>query len=380
MPNTLGLYLHIPFCVQKCRYCDFCSAPANAATRAAYVQALCRQLVSLAPRARGRTVDTVYLGGGTPTMLDGADFSRILDTVRAHYTLTPCAEITSECNPVTGSERLFDAMLTAGVNRLSIGVQSVHARELSLLGRLHTYPDFLTTLADARRAGFRNVSADVMFGIPSQTPATFRETLEALCEQPLTHLSSYGLRIEAGTPFWYERDTLPLPSEDEEAKMADLVATLLPSHGFARYEISNYARDGMESRHNLRYWLGEEYLGFGVAAHSFFEGVRFASAQSVTAYLAATDFDALVTEQHVLTPHEAREEYTMLRMRLAHGIDKEDFARRFGLSFREAYGDYAHLVEGGFLIDTPSRVAFTPRGFEVSNAILSEWLDFGGQA
>lgn len=379
MQKALGLYLHIPFCARKCRYCDFCSAPADAATRSAYVDALCRHLAALAPRARERIVDTVYIGGGTPTLLDGKDFSRILDTVRAHFALSGDVEITSECNPASGNEPLFCAMREAGVNRMSIGVQSVHANELSLLGRLHTFKDFLDTLAAARRAGLENISADVMFGIPAQTRESFRETLETLCALPLSHLSAYGLRIEEGTPFHAARDTLPLPSEDEEAEMAELVATLLPQRGFSRYEISNYARDGMESKHNLRYWLGKEYLGAGPAAHSFFEGERFAISQDTAAYIAATDHESLVTERYAVSPHELREEYVMLRMRLVEGIDKRDFARRFGLTFEKAYGDVTPLVRGGFLIDDSQRVAFTPRGFQVSNAILAEWLDFGGQ-
>lgn len=380
--KTLGLYLHVPFCVRKCNYCDFCSARADEATRAAYVDALCTHLAALAPTARDRSVDTVYLGGGTPTVLTEAQLTRILHTVRTHYALTEDAEITTECNPVTGRDALFEALVASGVNRLSIGVQSVHARELALLGRAHGYDDFLATLAAARRAGLQNISADVMFGIPAQTPDSFRETLETLAALPLTHLSAYGLRIEEGTPFYRDRDTLPFPTEDEEADMADLVATLLPKLGFSRYEISNYARNGASSRHNLRYWLGEDYLGFGPAAHSFFSGVRYAAPPDTKGYIEAIargDLDALCTECEALTPHEAREEYVMLRMRLAEGVDKQDFLHRFGTSFEDAYGDLEALAKAGLLLNTDTRVAFTARGMQLSNAILSEWLDFQGE-
>ena len=379
--KALGLYLHIPFCLQKCNYCDFCSAPASAETRAAYVDALCAHLCALSPLAREYTVDTVYLGGGTPTLLSADEFSRILDTVRAHFTLLPSAEITSECNPVTGAEALFCGMREAGVNRLSIGLQSVHERELKLLGRLHSFADFESTFAAARRAGFDNISADLMFGIPAQTAESFAQTLQTLCDLSPEHISAYGLRVEDGTPFGRMRDTLPLPSEDEEAEMAELVASYLPAHGYARYEISNYAKAGYHSRHNLRYWLGEEYLGFGPAAHSFFGGVRFETPADTGAYLRTVekgDFDALFTERHTVTKEEAREEYVMLRMRLAEGIDKADFSHRFATSFEECYGDLSTLVQGGFLKNTDTCVAFTARGMQLSNAILSEWLDFGG--
>ncbi len=379
--KRLGLYLHIPFCLQKCNYCDFCSSPASESVRAAYVRALCTHLRALAPTARAYTVDTVYFGGGTPTLLSPADFSRILDTVRADFTLLPDAEITAECNPVTGAEPLFCGMRHAGINRLSIGLQSIHGKELKLLGRLHSFADFESSLAAARRAGFDNISTDLMFGIPAQTVASLRETLEAVCDLAPAHISAYGLRIEDGTPFGKMRDTLPLPSEDEEAEMAELVATLLPAQGYERYEISNYAKPGYPSRHNLRYWLGEEYLGVGPAAHSFLGGVRFETPADTKSYMEAVekgDFGALFTAHHALTEAEARDEHVMLRMRLAAGVDRADFARRFGSSFESCYGDLSPLIRGGFLKNSDTCVAFTARGMQVSNAILSEWLDFGG--
>lgn len=378
---TLGLYLHIPFCRGKCHYCDFCSAPESAATRAAYVQALCRHLTAAAPNAAGYTVDTVYLGGGTPTMLAPTQIGEILATVRAHYALEKGAEISCECNPVTDAEGLFEGLLEAGINRLSIGLQSIHERELHTLGRLHDFADFQTTYTHARRAGIENISADVMFGIPHQTVSSFRQTLEALCDLAPEHISAYGLRIEDGTPFRRMRNTLPLPPEDEEAEMAELVSTYLPARGYARYEISNYARPGKESRHNLRYWLGEDYLGFGPAAHSYFKGERFETPADTSLYLKQVEngtFSSIHTGRYTVSPHEQREEYVMLRMRLARGINKAEFAHRFGSSFEDTYGDLDRLVEGGFLENTADRVAFTARGMQLSNVILSDWLDFGG--
>ena len=246
---------------------------------------------------------------------------------------------------------------------------------------MHSFADFEGTFRAARRAGFDNISADLMFGIPHQTVESFRQTLQTLCALAPEHISAYGLRVEDGTAFGRMRDTLPLPNEDEEAEMAELVESFLPTHGYKRYEISNYARDGYHSRHNLRYWLGEEYLGFGPAAHSFFGGVRFETPADTRAYLDAVekgDFEALFTSHHTVEGAEARDEYVMLRMRLAEGIDKADFKQRFGCSFEECYGDLTPLVKGGLLANHDTRVAFTARGMQLSNAILSEWLDFGG--
>ena len=379
--RKLGLYLHIPFCLQKCNYCDFSSSPASKSVRAAYVLALCAHLRALSPLAREHVIDTVYLGGGTPTLLSPAEFSQILNTVRAYFELLPDAEITSECNPVTGAEALFCGMREAGINRLSIGLQSIHERELKLLGRLHSFADFESSYTAARRAGFENISTDLMFGIPAQSVGSFRQTLQALCDLSPEHISAYGLRIEDGTPFGRMRDTLPLPSEDEEVEMAELVASFLPAHGYERYEISNYAKGGLHSRHNLRYWLGEEYLGVGPAAHSFFGGVRFETPADTRSYIAAVEsgnFDALFTAHHRVEGTEARDEHVMLRMRLATGVDKVDFVRRFGVAFEDCYGDLSPLIRGGFLKSSGTHVAFTTRGMQVSNTILSQWLDFGG--
>lgn len=380
--KKLGLYIHIPFCLRKCNYCDFCSAPTDERTKSRYVAALFRQIAAVAPRAAGYVVDTVYFGGGTPTLLSGKELAQITDTVRKHYVLETGAEITAECNPVTNTAGLFEGLLAAGVNRVSIGLQSIHENELRLLGRLHSYADFVATFKAARAAGVQNISADVMFGIPAQTPQSFCQTLQALCALSPEHISAYGLRIEDGTPFGRMRDTLPLPSEDDEAQMAEDVARLLPQNGYARYEISNYARQGYASRHNLRYWLGEEYLGFGPGAHSFFAGERFATPPDTPAYLEAVErgeWKALLAERYTVSAHEAREEYVMLRMRLAEGVNKADFLHRFGTSFEKAYGDLTSLTKGGFLINDAKHVAFTPRGMQLSNAILSEWLNFGGE-
>ena len=374
--KKLGLYIHVPFCLRKCRYCDFHSACGNKTLQTAYVKALCRHISAAAPLAKDYTVDTVYFGGGTPTVLPPLALGEILDTVRAHYRLEGDAEITVECNPATDTAGLFEELRRVGFNRLSVGLQSACDKELRALGRPHTFEDFLHTVNSAKQAGFENVSVDVMFGIPHQTKETLSRTLTAVLEAAPTHISAYGLKIEEGTPFFEEKDTLPLPDEDTVADMQLQIADTLSRAGYEHYEVSNYAKAGFCSRHNMRYWQGQEYLGFGPAAHSLFGGRRFAYLADTAAYVAATDTRSLVVECEEISPHEAREEYVMLRMRLFEGIEEADFERRFGLSFEECYGSVASLVAGGFLRREKGRLSFTERGMYGSSAILSEWLNF----
>lgn len=376
----VGLYLHIPFCAAKCRYCDFHSAAAPRGVRERYVAALAGELSHRAPLARGLTVDTVYIGGGTPTVLSPDEIARLLDTVREYYTLDPTAEVTVECNPHSFTAGMFEGLRSAGVNRLSIGLQSALDCELSALGRPHDAAAFAQTFCAARHAGFQNINVDIMLGIPHQTEKTLAHTLKTVIELAPEHISAYGLRIEEGTPFFEERHTLPIADEDAVADMQLLVARTLKEAGFEHYEVSNYARAGYRSRHNMRYWLGSPYLGFGAAAHSYFGGVRYEVPRDTAGYIEAAergDFSALIKDPHRITPHEEREEYVMLRMRLFEGIDEADFKARFGIDFEQAYGDQQRLRRAGLLVREGGRIAFTERGMYVSNAILSEWLDFG---
>lgn len=378
--QKLGLYLHVPFCVRKCRYCDFYSAAADKGARTAYVRALCTHLAAEAPALRDYTVDTVYIGGGTPTLLDGTQIKAILDTVRAHFALEADAEITAECNPVTNADGMAEGLIAAGVNRLSIGLQSVHERELEMLGRPHGFLEFKETYNAARRAGFENISVDLMFGIPDQTVESFTETLDAVIGLAPEHVSAYGLRIEEGTPFYAMQKSLALPNEDAEADMAELAAAKLKDAGYEHYEISNYARPGRRSRHNMRYWLGADYLGFGPGAHSYLNGIRFETPADRAIYVDNVkkgNFAALRQNAVSIFGKEKTDEYVMLRMRLFDGIELADFSHRFGTKFEELYGDTAQLEQLGLLCRTAERIAFTERGMRVSNAILSDWLDFG---
>lgn len=374
MEQTLGIYIHIPFCIQKCFYCDFCSFPkSNGDTMLAYVSELCRRISLAAPSAAHLTVDTVYFGGGTPTLLPLDCFERLLNTLYKSYKISNDCEITCECNPATADFAYLSKLRAMGINRLSIGLQSTDDHELTLLGRAHHFSDFLAVFSDARAAGFDNISADLMYGIPDQTVESFSKTLDALIKLSPEHISAYGLKIEDGTPFARTRDQLQLPDEETEWELYRLCGERLAQADYAKYEISNFAKIGRESRHNLRYWMGREYLGFGVAAHSFFGGERFGNSRDLSAFLAGKD----ITEDQIrLSAQDDYEEFIMLRLRLTRGIDEQEFIDRFKKRFFEAFPSLNLYIKHGLMQICDNKLSFTDRGFFVSNSILADLLCF----
>lgn len=371
----LGLYLHIPFCRAKCLYCDFCSLPhASEEQTERYVTALCRDLEHRAHDCRDYLVDTVYLGGGTPTVLSARQLYAILDTVQRCYRLEQHPEITAECNPATAERALLAELHRQGLNRLSIGLQSVHRNELRALGRLHTYEDFLVTWENAQSVGFRNLSADIMFGIPEQTAKSYLSTVEQLCSLSPQHISAYSLMVEEGTPFYRMREKLPLPDEEETLSMYREGIALMEQHGLKQYEISNFAKKGFESKHNLKYWRVEEYLGFGPSAHSDFAEKRFGNSADVSAYIDGCNILAF-SEQP--SRREREQEFVMLGMRTANGISNTQFQKRFGRSLTDAFGAaFDNTLYRRFVRKTADGYAFTQEGLMVSNTILSDILDF----
>lgn len=373
--QRLGLYLHIPFCKSKCLYCDFCSIPRPKPQIVRdYLNALRRDLEQRSEACGDYLVDTVYFGGGTPTVLPIEGLESLMETVASCYRLSPDAEITAECNPGGTSVDLFRRMRGAGFNRLSLGVQSAHAEELRALGRIHTFADACQTVEQARAAGFSNLSMDVMFGIPLQTPESYLATLEQVVELSPQHLSAYSLIVEEGTPFYRKREGLNLPEEDAVDRMYTDGIFYLRSSGFTQYEISNFAKPGYESRHNLKYWNCEPYLGFGPAAHSDFQGQRFGNSRNLAAYIVGEE---IVEERETPTLRQRKAEYIMLRMRLCQGVTAAEYEARFGGSFVEEVAlPFSRYAAGGFVLGSREQVAFTPKGFGVSNAILSEVLDF----
>ena len=384
--RRIGLYVHVPFCLHKCAYCDFCSSVATDKLQMqAYVDALCEDIIYMGKsvEADNVIVDSIYVGGGTPTLLSKKDIEYLTDTIYEAFRVTEDAEFTFEVNPATLDRAKAKALIDCGVNRLSIGLQSAHDSELEALSRIHSYKGFLNSYKIARKAGFENINIDVMYGIPEQTPESFRATLEAVCALAPEHISMYGLRIEDGTPFCVHRSELILPSEDEEYAMFREGRAYLKEQGYAQYEISNYAKEGFRSRHNYKYWRCEEYIGVGVAAHSFYGGVRYAritDTDRYISYLCAEDSDhssVIVSSSVEQIDDAALEcEYVMLGLRLNEGVVKSDYKRKFGIDFDSKYaqriGEYARA---GFIIDTDKSCRFSVEGMYVSNSILAEILD-----
>ena len=372
MTDKTGVYIHVPFCLSKCHYCDFCSRTrADEETKALYVKRLCDEIRSCGEGISDKRpiADTVYFGGGTPTLLSPEQFSKILDTVNAVFGIDAGAEITAETNPKSADYDKLHDMRAVGINRLSIGMQSVHDNELRALGRIHKHADFLTSYSDARRTGFDNISADLMYGIPEQTRESFEESVRTLVSLSPEHISSYCLTVEDRTNFGRRRDSLILPDEDTVSDMYSMMTELLRENGYEKYEISNFAHIGRASRHNLKYWKREDYLGFGPAAHSFYGGVRFANSRDVEAYLKG---DNIRECSEKITGDEAMDEYVMLGMRLREGINIPRFNRLFGVDFMERYGNAFKRFSPEYISIDANRCAFTDKGMFVSNYILSE--------
>ena len=372
--KSLGIYLHIPFCIRKCNYCDFCSFPdADGKLIEAYAEELIRRIEKFSSRYGKRYVDTVYFGGGTPTLMPPQIFGRILSVLRMSFDISPDAEITVECNPASIDKNGLAELFELGINRLSIGLQSADDGELAVLGRLHSFEDFCRTFGDAREVGFENISVDLMHSIPNQTLKSFERSLTELIALRPEHISVYGLKIEEGTAFFYNRDKLNLPDEDTDAELYMLCCDILSKNGYSQYEISNFAMQGRESRHNLKYWRLDDYIGFGVAAHSCFEGERFGNSRDIKAFLAGKDISS---QKQKISDSECLSEYVMLGLRLTRGIDKREFFSLTGSDFKHTYPTTDAYIKGGFMREDENSIAFTIKGFLVSNMILSEMLTF----
>lgn len=367
----MELYLHIPFCVRKCHYCDFLSFPTDGAATDAYLQALLRDVREASALYGNEPVRSVYFGGGTPSLLPADALPGLLAAVRSGFSLREDCEITVECNPGTLSEEKLSAYRLAGINRLSIGVQSAQDAELRRLGRIHTWRDALDAFDMARRAGFRNLSADVMAALPGQTLSDYEETLKRVIALSPEHISAYDLIVEEGTRFaqWYEEQPEAFPDEETSCRMYRRTVELLAEAGYRQYEISNYAKPGYESRHNYGYWSNEPYLGLGLGASSYVPPRRFRNTSDPEQYLRASRIE----EEVVLTEQEQREEFFFLGLRRTAGICREEFAARFpGANFSPYERTLLRFAERGLVTCRDGRFALTVDGMLVSNAIFAE--------
>ena len=375
--RPLGLYLHIPFCKQKCVYCDFYSLAGNEGRMDAYTDALCAHLAQAAPAASGHTVDTVYFGGGTPSYLGAPRLNRILTVIFQHYSVSSNAEITLEANPDSaGDPEVLKSLRQAGFNRISLGMQSACAEELADIGRIHTPEQVGIAVAAARSAGFKNLSLDLIYGLPRQTLARWKENLAAAVALNPEHLSCYGLKVEEGTPLFARRETADLPSDEAQADMYLHTVEFLAAHGYPQYEISNFSRPGHQSRHNLKYWVLGEYLGFGPGAHSDFGGVRFAYDRNFSAYLKGVQSGAPEFSEREEIPASHRgAEWLMLNLRTVRGLNPAEFESRFHRSFSPFLPFLTQCQRAGYAVWEEGHWHLTAEGFLLSNQIIGELLD-----
>ncbi len=374
--QPLSIYIHIPFCKRKCLYCDFLSAPACEQERESYVKALLREIPCMAEKCRDYQVISIFFGGGTPSLLSAGQMERIMNVVKRNYDLAQNAEISMECNPATASYDTLKAYKESGINRLSIGLQSANDEELKALGRIHDYRQFLQTYEDARKAGFNNINIDLMSALPGQTLASYGETLQKVVALNPEHISAYSLIVEEGTPF-YDME-LELPDEELEREMYYLTNSVLEKTGYSRYEISNYAKDGYECRHNLTYWTGVDYIGFGIGAASYFQGYRYKNTSDIKTYQQASfmpESDAWHEEIGLLSVEEMMEEFMFLGLRLKKGISEHDFLEKFGKTVEEVYPSVlSRLIDEGVLIQKDHRIYLSKRGTDVANYVMAEFL------
>jgi len=370
MKTDFSLYIHIPFCIQKCRYCDFLSFPADEDTKRKYVSMLIEEIVDRAQNLEGRNVITVYIGGGTPSTLPAGCIAQILDMVHKAFDVTEDAEITIEINPGTVDEDKLKEYLEAGVNRLSIGLQSTHDRELEMLGRIHTYSEFESTYELARRLGFTNINVDLISALPFQKTEDFKCSLERVIALRPEHISAYSLQLEEETYLFEHRDDYSFPTEEEDREMYYLTENMLEEAGYHRYEISNYSLEGYESRHNSIYWTRGNYLGVGLGAASLMDEVRMANTDSMFVYMKGFD----VAENHALTRRDRMEEFMFLGLRLTAGVDPEDFYREFGERPETVFAKALDRLKKEQLIVTEPKIKLTKLGLDVSNYVFEQFL------
>lgn len=370
----IGIYVHVPFCVSKCVYCDFYSLPkVDESKKERYVQALLRQIEQSRELYGTLEADTVFFGGGTPTSLKAEQLLRIINTVKSNFNLTRNAELTVEANPATFDSEKLTVLKNAGVNRISLGVQSAQDGELIQLGRIHTFDDAEKAFNLTRSCGFNNVSVDLMYGIPSQSEVSFLDTVSKIIKHSPEHISVYGLQLEEDTPLCKNRHTYTFPNEDECVSMYSKAIALLKENGYYRYEISNFARQGYECAHNLGYWSRGEYLGFGAGAYSYFEGKRFHFKNDVDVYLETNDFSAALCVDEELNSQDKIAEFIMLSLRLTKGFSESELISLTPSA--DIYLDRMRkFIKSGLMQRENGRIFFTEKGFNVSNSILSEIL------
>ena len=373
----LGIYVHVPFCRSKCQYCDFYSLTAkDDKLMDGYLKATCTHIKEAGALAPGYKVDTIYFGGGTPSFFGADGMATILTAIRRNYDVDNNAEITFEANPDSISDKLLHRLRAEGFNRVSLGIQCDDDEILRKIGRPHTYAQAVNAYHRIRKAGFKNVSVDLIYGLPGQTLIAWQETLTHVLQLNPEHVSCYGLKVEPGTPLYDYQEYAKLPDDDTQADMYLAAVEILRAHGFRQYEISNFARKGLYSRHNMKYWTGGEYIGFGPSASSDFAGKRFMLMKNLTGYIKGIrEGGQIIDDVQEVPLRERAGEYLMLRLRTINGINAAEYERMFLLPFsaleevleKNRHFGYAAKTDDG-------RWHLTPKGFLISNTIISDLL------
>lgn len=366
--NKLALYVHIPFCKQKCKYCDFTSFENMEDKIDMYVDALVKEIISYKEKTKNYIVTSVYFGGGTPSFIDEKYIERVFYEISSNYNLLDDIEVTIECNPGTVTLEKLKKYREIGVNRISFGVQVFQDRLLKEIGRVHSVDNAINGFYMAREAGFNNISLDLMFGLPNQSIDDVDETLDKFIELNPEHISTYSLKIEEKTVFGklYDEGKLKLPDENEEREMYYLIKEKLRENGYCHYEISNFSKLGFESRHNTAYWKRQDYLGFGLGASSCFEGTRFSNTGNFNGYV--RDFEGSIGEKEILTKEDIESEEVILGLRMLNGIDEEVICReKWSRSVEK-------LVNAGLIINENGKVKLTDKGLDLANQVFVEFI------
>ena len=384
----MELYIHIPFCVKKCDYCDFLSGPANDDIKEKYVEALVKEIKASGDcSSHDDAVTSVFVGGGTPSILKGEQLKRIFKALKSSFIIDNKAEITVEMNPGTVSKEKFKVLKQCGVNRLSIGLQSVNDNELKILGRIHTYKEFEDAYMMARNIGFDNINIDLISAIPGQTVESWSSTLKKVAELNPQHISAYSLIIEEGTPFYDKYgddlnvsgndDVVALPDEISERCMYEDTKKILEEYGYHRYEISNYAKKGFECEHNKGYWKCEDYLGLGLGSSSLINGKRFHNTCDMNKYLEfSSNPEKIREDKNILTIEEQIEEFMFLGLRMTEGVSKKEFLNRFNISIEEVYcNELKKLTEEKLIKIEEDMLYLTKMGTDVSNQVFVEFME-----
>ena len=376
--NDIEIYIHIPFCAKKCAYCDFASAPALRSVQNTYMHSLIKEISSHSDLAKDCIVRSIFIGGGTPSLIDETHICNIMGVLRERYNIKKDAEITIESNPCTLTQKKLDAYIRSGINRISIGCQSTDNDNLKLLGRLHDFETFIRSYEETLRAGFKNINVDMIYALPNQSVCEWESELRIISSLNISHISAYSLILEEGTPLYEMRDSRIFPNDDEAAQMYDSTEKILSSVGFHRYEISNYAKDGFECIHNIGYWQRVPYLGFGLAAASLFDETRRTNTSDMREYVETFADDSQKTNsssETKLTKSDAMSEFMFLGLRMIKGVSQAYFKNKFGCDIFDVFGAQLDKnIKIGALECAGDKIFIPEKYLFVSNSILSDFV------